>query len=365
MPFNLQASIGLDGARFMAGMAQVNRGVDGLRGKFNSLASPGLKGGLAAAFGTGAIMAAAKNTVDYAGKINDFSERTDVSREALQKWDFALNQNGSSIESGVKFFEKLGASRQKALEGNEEAINNFKQLGISIDDLKNKRLEDIGLQIGNAVKQGDIQKIGVALREVGGKAAGELVPAFKAGLAEAFEEAEKLGIIIDEKTVMGLDAAGDAAAKLANQFRADIAPAVLGVVKLLQTFWDGLTMIPKVIGAQLGALAGGGGFQGMKEAGGAVLNDMLAAKQAREAVAVTAPGAKTPIDLEEIGAVTAPKGKKGKAARLAGVEREGRGGRGGLGANGGTFDQQLLEHLKAISRNTDPSKQKSKTLHFD
>src|SRR5207248_7000291 len=65
--------------------------------------------------------------------------RLGISTDAVQQLDFALKQNGSSIEAATKFFEKLAISRDKALGGGEGAaakIEDFRKLGISLEQLK-------------------------------------------------------------------------------------------------------------------------------------------------------------------------------------------------------------------------------------
>lgn len=371
MAFNLTAAIGLDGSRFALGMAKVKNQVRGLKGELASAASNQLTGQLGALFSVGAITAATAKTIEYAGKINDLSEQTDVSREGLQKWDYALTQNGSSIETGVKFFEKLGTARQKALEGNEDAIANFAELGVSIDDLKKKRLEDIGLQIGNAVKDGDIQKLGTALREVGGKAAGELVPAFKAGLQQAFDQAP----IINDETIQGLDDVGDAVDRLAGQFRSVLAPAILFVVDKLSMMIDFAKIIGGVLPAMAGALAGGASLKEALAAGQKVSNDVIDERMARENEKNNPKPKGKKVDLEEISKkdkklkeLKAPKEVKDLAGsgqvEVGSLAKSGGFLANEFGARNNDVPKQQLDELKAIKRNTDPDL-KPKPLAFD
>lgn len=127
---------------------------------------------------------AIEKTVEYADKVGDLSHRLGISTDAVQAWDYALQMNGSSIDAAAGFFEKLSIARGKALAGNGESIKAFKDLGVSVDDLKNKRVEDIARQIAGVFEEGDPQKLIGSLREVGGKGAGEMVAAFRDGLGE-------------------------------------------------------------------------------------------------------------------------------------------------------------------------------------
>jgi hypothetical protein len=275
MPFNLQASIGLDGSKFAAGLGQIEHQVDHL-GKH-------LAGSFGALFGVAAIEQATHKTIEYGAHIYDLSRRLNVSAEDLQKWDYALTQNGSSLEAGAGFFEKLGIARKKALEGGEEQIGYFKELGITLEDLKSKNLQGIAVKIAEAIKEGDPQKLIAALRGVGGKAAGELVAAFKAGLPELFEEAEKLGLIIKDDVTVQLKEAEDEIKNMAKAMRADLAPAVGFVVKHISEMVDLLKIGAKSFGAYLGAKAGGASDADAKQAAYAAVDEVIDARIKREA----------------------------------------------------------------------------------
>lgn len=356
MPFNLQASIGLDGSQFAAGIAQVKSKAAGLKASLNESLNGKIANQFAGLFGAGAISAAAKATVDYAGKINDFHDRVDVSREGLQKWDFALKQNGSDIESGVKFFEKLGIAREEAFKGNAEMIENFRQFGVTMDDLKNKRLEDIGLKIGNAVKEGDVQKLGAALRAVGGKAATELVPAFKNGLQEAFDQAPVIG----EQTVAELDDIGDAVDKLAMQFKVTLAPAIVWVTQRLGEMLDFMKIAVGGPARFLGTLAGGGSFKDAMEANTQNAREVIDARIKSEADKTLKHDKKrTPFTDEEVEAKKKPEKEKA-AATVGGIDRDSLAKIGGILGNAGavnpvlTVAQKQLETLDKIEQHTDP-----------
>ena len=220
---SLVARFGMDATGFKAGIKQVESASKGLSRDLNG----NLKGAIAGAFGTAAIVAAGKATLDYAGQIADLSERLGVSTDALQEMDFAARLTGTNLETFTGFLEKLSVSREEALQGNDELRDSFARLGVSLEDLRTKRLEDLTRQIGRAVQGGDVQQLMPSLKGVGGRGAGALVPTFRAGLDEAAQQARGAGAIISAEDIAALDEAGDTFSMLFQIIRAQLAPAMI------------------------------------------------------------------------------------------------------------------------------------------
>lgn len=196
---------------------------EGIGSAFGDMVSSKLSG-LAGAIG---LEETIRKTIEYGSKVNDLALRLGISTDAVQQWDFALQQSGSSIDAAAGFFEKLAVNRDKALKGSDAQIEAFKKLGLTLDQLRTMRIEDIGASIAKALELGDPQALIGPLREVGGKGAGELVAAFKDGLAGALAEAP----LISPEDIAALDRAGDAWAKLKAEFTATVAPVVAGITE--------------------------------------------------------------------------------------------------------------------------------------
>ena len=229
---SIMARFGMDATGFKAGIKQVESASKGLSRDLNA----NLKGAIAGAFGTAAIVAAGKATMDYAGQIADLSERLGVSTDALQEMDFAARLTGTNLETFTGFLEKLSVSREEALQGNDELRDSFARLGVSLEDLRTKRLEDLTRQIGRAIQGGDVQQLMPALKGVGGRGAGALVPTFRMGLEEAGQQARAANAIISAEDIAALDEAGDKFSALARTMTGLLAPAIVSVI-------DGMTGI--------------------------------------------------------------------------------------------------------------------------
>lgn len=175
----LLATFGLDASNFHSEMDRVrthgHEGSRDLSSAFGEAISEKLGQFGSLAFAEEAI----RRTVEWGEKTMVLSERLGMTTDQVQKWDFALKLNGSTMEEAAGFFEKLATAQMKVVHGEKGADNlaaAFKRLGVSIDDLKEKRVQEITEQIARALQQGDVEQLKGDLRLVGGKSAGAMVP---------------------------------------------------------------------------------------------------------------------------------------------------------------------------------------------
>jgi hypothetical protein len=183
-----------------------------------------------------------------------------ITTEAAQEFDFALKKNGTSLDANAIIFEKLASSRQKALDGNAKAIESFRELGVTMEDLKNKRIEDIMKEIAETFEAGDPQQLISFFRDVGGRGAGEMVAAFRNGFGDLIQEAHDAGAVMDDAVIQKLKTAGDDLKTIGMQFRAGIAPAVAWLADSLKKIWhDANVAMNGVVGFVTG------GFKGSKD----------------------------------------------------------------------------------------------------
>jgi hypothetical protein len=141
-----------------------------------------------------------REIVEYGSRIQDLAERFNVSTTALQQFGNAAELNGSSLEGMAKGFNKLAISVSQALGGNEQIVNSFAALGITLDDLRSLSPEELMLKIGKStMNAADFVK-------VFGRNANELRPVL-AGLADGTIE---LSDAIDADLIRKLDEADDA-----------------------------------------------------------------------------------------------------------------------------------------------------------
>jgi hypothetical protein len=204
---SLIAKLGLDASGFRAGLKQSQSAAD----KFGKNVGGSLKNQLAAAFGTAAFVSAAKSMSDYAGRIDDLSQKLGVSRGALQEWDYAASQNSATLDQVTKSLEKLSVAREAALKQPAgEQSNAFREMGIAADQLRTARLEDLLKAIATSVKSASDpqQKMASGIKLLGEEGS-KLFPAMRSGFDEAAERARNMGVVIRDDAILSVRKLGD------------------------------------------------------------------------------------------------------------------------------------------------------------
>lgn len=244
---SLIARLSLNASGFELGLKRSQSLVD----RWGRDVSGSVKSYLAAAFGGAAILSATKNAIDYAGKIDDLSTRLGIGTQALQEFDYAARQNGSTLEDFTSVLQKLAATRAQALQDPAgEMADSFARLGVSAQDLKDKKLEELLRQIGSAFeKASSPQKLFNSALDTMGRGSTAIFPALISGLSDSAEAANQLGAIIEDSVIDRLQAVGDQLEDLQLQFRAVTAEGAAGFLSIGKTVYQ-------VIGTQINRLAG-------------------------------------------------------------------------------------------------------------
>lgn len=146
------------------------------------------------------IIAAGKAAIDSADRIYQLSLRTGETAENLSRLDYAAMLSDLSLEgltNGLKF---LSRNTKEAVQGNKEAQASFRDVGVSMDDLKKKSPTQILMQIADAFESGTQKgsKMTAALG-VFGKGALEMIPLLNEGSARIkamMDEADRLGVTV-------------------------------------------------------------------------------------------------------------------------------------------------------------------------
>jgi len=243
---SLIARLTLNASSFEAGLKRTSS----VTKRWGSELAGGLKGQLGAAFGTAVLAAGAKNILDYGGKLSDLAATAKTSTRTLQEFEYAVSQNGGTLEDVAKAFGKLREAKQNALGGDQELMNIFKTLGISEADLQNNPVDKLFADIAETIRNtdfGDDEE--PLLRRIMGKGASNLIPAFKAGISELREEFNALGLGIDDNIVSALDRAGDKMDALGIRLKGAFAPIVADLATSVGWLFDKFEKGARVIGA--------------------------------------------------------------------------------------------------------------------
>ena len=151
----------------------------------------GAAGGLGGALGalvplaTGAgLITLAKNSMDNAAKMFDLSQKTGVSVEALSRFSKAAKVSGTDVEGVTKALVKLSKGLVEAKNGQGQAGEALKSMGISATDAsgKLKDTDQIMLEISNRFKAmpNGAEKTALAL-QLFGRSGADLIPMLNMG----------------------------------------------------------------------------------------------------------------------------------------------------------------------------------------
>lgn len=196
--------------------------------------------GSAVVEGTKALVNQATNLSEYGDHIDKASQKIGMSAEAYQKWDYAMQMAGTSMDESAAGFKTLTKAIDSANEGNKGAIEKFKEIGISLDDLKGKSREDIfGMVIENLQNMTDDTEKATAATDLLGKAGTNLMPLLNQTAEEtkaAMDETEKYGFLLSDDAVKAAADYDDAMTRM---------DATLNGVKnnLVGQFMPGLTQV--------------------------------------------------------------------------------------------------------------------------
>ena len=200
--FSLIAKLGLDGTNFESGLKRSQSMAKGI--------GRDISGTLAGIFAVDKLAQFGIQAIETAGKLQDLSNQLGVSAEFLQEMKFAADLGGAGLDEVASSLEKITLARGKALGGDQGLLESFARFGITAQELKTAKIEDIFLKIGKAF-EGDAnpQNLIAPFRELAGKSAGALIPAMVTGLSDAADQARRLGVIMSNEVITAMDDAND------------------------------------------------------------------------------------------------------------------------------------------------------------
>ena len=213
---NLVGRLSLDGAPFKQGLDKSKQDAKGAASDISN----SLKGMVMGAVGGLTIATQFKEAADYAAKIVDASARLNMGTGTLQEIAFGASMAGSSLESLIPLFQKIAVAKREAIKDpSGDTADAFVNMGISIEELKSKRIEDIFYRIGGALESaGDSQEIFADALKITGKGAGEIVQLFRGGFSEAVEQFRNLDIAVSDEALRRVDKFTELGAKSKSAF---------------------------------------------------------------------------------------------------------------------------------------------------
>lgn len=341
--------LGLDSSRFHKGTEEakadvkrlvqsVDAGVGRMGSAFSKLKSMGglIRGGIIGAGVLGGV-AMLKREIEEIGQrakeIKIGTGETGFDAGTFQRVANVLKKNdvgdgalGNSLEATAAAMEKI---RNGEDTGGKLAAD-FAELGVSLDDIKNKRHHEVWLQLAEALKHVEMneRKLGALGNVMGGKA-GDMLPAFRDGFDGA---AANRGVLSDDdlERAKKLKQLGEEVAGPWKEIKSDVAFAALKMAKVAYDF-SGIGTLGNFIGKHIAGEPGAvNPNQGAMEARLAAAAREKAQRQAKAAEADTirkqlAPKMKEvreKIAAEQDKQATPGERRARVSARLAGLLRE-------------------------------------------
>jgi hypothetical protein len=237
---------------------RVSGGLKGLAG-----AAGGLGGALGALvpLATGAgLITLAKNSMDNAAKMFDLSQKTGVSVEALSRFSKAAKVSGTDVDGVTKAMVKLSKGLVEAKNGQGQAGEALRSMGISAVDAsgKLKDTDQIMLEISNKFKAmpNGAEKTAMAL-QLFGKAGADMIPMLNMG-GEAISKLGAMSSKYAEDANKGSDAMVTLQGKvgmLGGKLAVVLLPSITAVTESLVRLLDGFNALP---GPMQGIIVGAG-----------------------------------------------------------------------------------------------------------
>ncbi len=199
--------------------ADVQPLTDGVKKASRSLEMLG--GTLSRYLGAAALAAAAQGVLNYAGALSDLSMRAGVTMEWLQAAGHAVKQGGASFEDLANGMGKLKSSMAGAAANQPKTVKAFRDLGISIDEIKKQSPELVFERIAAALEKagGSAQSVKAAIAILG-PGAKRLLPGMLEDFKGSMDDARKSGIVADDKDILAADQFGDLIGTLTTQAKA-------------------------------------------------------------------------------------------------------------------------------------------------
>lgn len=183
-------------------------------------AGAGLKLAAIGGLGGGGLLGLTRATANYSEQILMLSEKTGIATDTFQQLAFAAEQSSVGPEAFADSMKFLNRNIAAALTGSAEAEEAFRSAGISIRDSSGnvKTADMIFLELSEAFKGSTnaAAKTQIAMALLG-RAGSDMIPLLNGGsgsIKDLMAEAQKLGLVLDEKTIKAAEAFGDKLSKL-------------------------------------------------------------------------------------------------------------------------------------------------------
>jgi len=288
---DVKMTMSMDNTKVLSGLKQAQGAVQ----DFGQSVSKEMTAKLKMALSMAAIEEATRRTGKWAQEIDQTSKSMGIANETLQLLQLLASKTGTPKDAVVGMFESIGKARDQAIAGNQDMINAFARLGITMTDLRTKSKDVFVGMAADKIKalasaNGGIEKAGQQERGAVAAVTGNTPEAFidavvggikKEGFESTKKEAVSKGDIVPEKEVSNMSATFAEIGQNFKDIMTDLTPvfgvllslfntlvlALGGIVSVLKDVWNMVT----------GLLSGdfSKAWEGLKDIGGLLGNAIL------------------------------------------------------------------------------------------
>lgn len=247
----------------------------------------------------GAAFWQVKRAVDEVDRANDIAAKLHIPVEDWQRMAYAAQLNGSSAEDLEAAMRKLSLTMIEAVNGSKEQQVWFARMGITMDQLRRMNVTQVWEAIADKFQAvGDAgqnaQKKLAALQAMTGRSTDSLVQLLNlgsAGMRQFYQEADRLGVVIDGDTASAMGDFNDNFDRLSLSLRALMAHVARYALPALDAMLKRFTSLTvagrdewaRRMGTALGELANQ--LPGLLSSLGAVASAMAGIASAADTVA--------------------------------------------------------------------------------
>lgn len=183
-----------------------------------------LLGAAAAAAALTGLHRMAASSAQMATDMEVAAERTGLSTEALQEYQYAAQAAGVGAERFNTVAQRILRRAADAKAGNEGLASAFDALGVSLEDADGnlRGIDDLLGQVADGLfqveNQGERVALAFKIMDTEGSQMLNFLSAGSAGIAEMRKEARELGLVISGDTIMSLSEYGNEVERLTRQF---------------------------------------------------------------------------------------------------------------------------------------------------
>ena len=245
---HFKAMMSLNSASFEQGLTKAQGKVK----KFNK----DLSGMFTRFLGATALVAFGKHVLDSTAKLGDMSKRLGVSTDFLQKFNFAMEQNGVNSDQAQvglqRFIRRIGTAREKG----GELKDALDSMNISLDNSNGtaKSGEQLFMEFADGL--GEIEnpskKLATAFKflDSEGVAMIQTIGNGSAKFKELGDQAEEMGLIIDGKTISTMQDLDGELEQTGTQLKvlgAKILPSLIKVLQMAVLGWESIFAVCKAL----------------------------------------------------------------------------------------------------------------------